>query len=646
MMTDSAISNRKLPRLWVETLWILDSLDTSQPIREVPLRRGLNLVVSPPRGGSVGHGVGKTAFCQLLRFVLDDPDWSTGSALRDELLHTFPEGAVAARVHVGGETWTVLKLWRHQRQNRASRHATWRQLADNEVENEYGVYSAVLTRTLVDPLPIKQLPGSEQPIQWPHILAWCSRDQNARYQGYFKWRAKGAGFRLPAKSPPYLVKAVLGLLRDDAMLQQIEQQEQEVSRLTSELASLREEPTRMLLLARQQLARQLDVTGDTPFRRRDLLDEQNLLDRARQRKQGYAQELATLGDRVTELDRERDQLVGRCAPIRENIELLENEIAQYEALKQNNMDRVRELQQEAKSLQHRQDTMCDLGHRLLRDCQYVETRIELVQIDRARGARKYSDDIKTIDAELAKAKTALATWQEACIPLDQQAQDLEAQREHLLSRRASIIADDRRLQEAIAAYESYEPVAMGYAPHKDAEELEERLHASKAQLARLWGKQNEDSDEFAERLRSISGRMQALADQLPAFSWGRFRDDEQAKSRPFQLGPQTSTTFRVLETLTGDVACLLDSVDAGSFHPGFLLHDSPREAEMSEAIFWALITQMRGDDPEGFQYLVTTSTDAPAKLNEFVRLTLDSSDESGYLFRTRIGTETRSLSLS
>ena len=33
------------PRLWVETLWLLDSLTATQPLREIPLQRGLNLIV-------------------------------------------------------------------------------------------------------------------------------------------------------------------------------------------------------------------------------------------------------------------------------------------------------------------------------------------------------------------------------------------------------------------------------------------------------------------------------------------------------------------------------------------------------------------------------------------------------------------------
>src|SRR5690606_19421566 len=124
------VSSDVRPRLWVETLWLLESLMAEQPLREITLSRGLNLIVSPPRTDSPGHGVGKTAFCQLLRFVLDDPLWSEGSTLRDELLQSedLKEGAVAARVHIGGEVWTVLKPWQHQKMYRASRHADWRQL--------------------------------------------------------------------------------------------------------------------------------------------------------------------------------------------------------------------------------------------------------------------------------------------------------------------------------------------------------------------------------------------------------------------------------------------------------------------------------------------------------------------------------------
>ena len=43
------VSSDIRPRVWVETLWLLESLTGEQPLREIPLSRGLNLIVSPPR---------------------------------------------------------------------------------------------------------------------------------------------------------------------------------------------------------------------------------------------------------------------------------------------------------------------------------------------------------------------------------------------------------------------------------------------------------------------------------------------------------------------------------------------------------------------------------------------------------------------
>jgi len=71
------------PRLWVETLWLLESLTADEPLREIPLHRGLNLIVSPPGKGSSGQWTWeKPLFSQLLRFALDStPSWSEGSVL-------------------------------------------------------------------------------------------------------------------------------------------------------------------------------------------------------------------------------------------------------------------------------------------------------------------------------------------------------------------------------------------------------------------------------------------------------------------------------------------------------------------------------------------------------------------------------------
>lgn len=55
--------------------------------------------------------------------------------------------------------------------------------------------------------------------------------------------------------------------------------------------------------------------------------------------------------------------------------------------------------------------------------------------------------------------------------------------------------------------------------------------------------------------------------------------------RPFEVA-RGGEAYQVLEVLLGDIVCLLDSaVSEASNHPGFLVHDCPQEADMSERLY-------------------------------------------------------------
>src|SRR5690606_20981653 len=55
--------------------------------------------------------------------------------------------------------------------------------------------------------------------------------------------------------------------------------------------------------------------------------------------------------------------------------------------------------------------------------------------------------------------------------------------------------------------------------------------------------------------------------------------------RPFEVA-RGGEAYQVLEVLLGDIVCLLDAaISEESCHPGFLVHDCPREADMSERLY-------------------------------------------------------------
>lgn len=636
--SEHKVSQRE-PRLWVETLWLLESLACERPVREIPFRPGLNLVVSPPGSGSPGHGVGKTAFCQLLRFVLDDPHWSDGSTLRDELLQSeeLKEGAVAARVHVGSEAWTVLKPWRHQKHYRASRTADWRRLASNEADNEFEAYQAALQEHLVGILPVQELPGSKQPIQWHHILAWCSRDQNARYQSFFQWRAEGVGFSLPAKSPVALMRIVLGLLRDARTLRELDRVTKEVKNLESKLQSLHEQSQYLMEHARRQLNRQLATSTAVPFRQDGLIEHPNLIAVARQRHEAYQQELHAIDVNRQQLAAEREALIEKRAPLKGAIDLLANEIAQYEAYSAGDLKRVEELQNEASSLRQRLPSWCDAGHRQLKDCHHVNERIELTQIDRVQRIAQHRQASSSRESALEALRHRLNELETEATPYSARLAEIETSISGLDGRCAQALSADELLRHAIEDYERHEAIVSGISASAETAAADRALASAKGRLGGLRMSYAGERSATGARRRAISETMDAVARALPGFGWGVFNDDEKHQSHPFRMGPMHSTTFSVLEILAGDIASLLDSASTQSFHPGFLLHDSPREAEMSEAILWRLLGHVASYDSGAFQYIVTTSTEPAADFEPFVRLRLSAGGDDAHLFRRRFG---------
>ncbi|KFF32962.1 chromosome partitioning protein ParA, partial [Pseudomonas aeruginosa VRFPA01] len=396
----------------------------------------------------------------MLRFVLDDPLWSDGSSLRDELLQSreVKEGAVAARVHVGGETWTVLKPWLHQKHYRASRTADWRQLAANDAENEFTAYQAALRQHLVDILPIQELPTSKQSIEWHQILAWCSRDQNARYHNYYQWRADGVRFSLPAKSPAALMQIVLGLLHDATTLRDLDSAAKAMEDQKSQLQALREEPARLLKHVRRQLTRRLNVSAATPFRQDGLLEHPNLIGIAKQRHDAYQQELRAIETERQGLAADHQAWVERRAPLKSVMDLLANEIEQVEALIAGDIQRVEELQNEASSLQQRLPTRCDAGNRLLKDCSYVIERIEQTQIDRKQRIALRQRSKESLESELPPLRSRLNELKVEMAPIAAQLAAIDRQNTELDSRYAQSLSADQLLSEAIEDYEHYESV--------------------------------------------------------------------------------------------------------------------------------------------------------------------------------------------
>ena len=234
---------RALPRLWVERVWLLESREPLVVIRTVDLRPGINVVwarepeVEDGAGlASAGHGVGKTSFCLMLRYTLGD-DANAIAALREKAASNFPKGGVAAKVHIDGVVWLVFRPF-GMGPSIAKQCDDLAELFTGRLEGEFQRYLDALQTAFIGKLAVQTLPGTNQALEWRHLLAWCIREQRTGFDGFYHWReADGLGFRRSRKDPPLFVNAVLGLLDGEAgrLMREVETAQTALEELTKRI---------------------------------------------------------------------------------------------------------------------------------------------------------------------------------------------------------------------------------------------------------------------------------------------------------------------------------------------------------------------------------------------------------------------------
>lgn len=106
----------------------------------------------------------------------------------------------------------------------------------------------------------------------------------------------------------------------------------------------------------------------------------------------------------------------------------------------------------------------------------------------------------------------------------------------------------------------------------------------------------------------------------------------------------TATLSTSATVLGFDFACPIGYITGLGQLPGLFLHDSPREADMEDAMYHRMFdlaahleAVFAGAEPS-FQYIVATTTPPPDELDRepYVRLRLDARQEDGLLLRRRL----------
>lgn len=639
---------RESPTVWVRALRIVHALGDGphQAVREVRLRRGLNIVWAPPRGpvasptsgppseaSIAGHTAGKTSFVRLLRYVLGDRHFGS-EAVRRRVRERLPDGWVLAEVEVAGETWAVarpLGIGAHP----FCARGTVLDAITFAPREDFRSYLDALAAAVLPALPAARFPDGTGVIGWEHVLPWLTRDQECRFSDLVEWRHPSSASESPALTVDqrhFLMRAVLDLVTDAERVAQ--------ERHAELLAN------RKRLVDRRPL---LEHQGRTDTERL-----QRLLDVELPPSEGLFAEAGTaLVERRRAIVTERQAHLTAAAAAREEATRTRDSVVAALARAEHDVREAERL------LGIEERTLTGL------DAKQAGKRMQSLFADLPLGSRYCSVPMTEAQRQgcpLASSRT---------VALDERRAALTAEEER--TAQAEIVAAHRievtKRQDALRAAEEdqrsvngrYLRAQTAYDEARDALQVSQQVLRETERLLTFatssW-REVERSEEDVLRLTSEietslahqkalrEERTAALADLSATFEHviqvllgpgvqGRVESSGRALTLHVERdGDRDSAALATVKLLAFDLAALTASMEGRGAFPGFLVHDGPREADLAHDIYerlfkYAAELEKASPGEPAFQYVVTTTTEPPADMQRAPWLQLVLSGASG-----------------
>ncbi|MBZ5505143.1 MAG: hypothetical protein LAO78_06630 [Acidobacteriia bacterium] len=615
---------RNEPRLWVRRLVIWEK--PGEVIRDIPLRRGLNIIWSPDPGASKadlglnagsGHGAGKTLFCRLLRYCLGEETFANDE-LHKNITGVFPAGYVGAEVIVCGQPWAVIRPIGQTRKHITRKATTLEEVDFKEAGTGIDPILSELDLRLFPDGIDTYVSSTRSHIAWMLALAWISRDQECRFDHLLDWRHPRADSRSIASTLSkdellIVVRAFLRLIKKEEI-----QAQNEREKLSDQKRSLERDKTyyeRRIDQLRHELADSLSLDDNT------LPTGKLALSVFRDAANGKLKALDRDGakqstrDKIASLRRERDTILEEIAVLTAQI----SRIRATEALHHEQMKALR-------------------GERANLDADEIKARLGPVcpvcnvPIERALAEGCGLSHVVHDPQNVAKEKQYVAGQIHACgqaidrckLQNSTHAKQLEALRRNENKVQREI---DRHEREKETSERELRQKWFGLNRVLDKTTELERAYDTITRLEKSLAKCAGQDEELRDRQSAYRGRHADVLLRLnELFSYicrGLLGDNVTSTLALSGQGLQADVqvggmAMESLKAIAFDLTALLMSIEGRADLPTFLMHDSPREADLGESIYhrlFRLISRLEEVSKEPpFQYIITTTTKPPEDL--------------------------------
>jgi len=645
---------RPEPALWFRELRILRKLEPgdANEVRRVTLRRGLNVIWAPPEEGDEpelygdglsGHASGKTLFCRVLRHLLGEKNYGP-KTLHDSVATKFDHEVWAvAEVFVDTQLWLVARSLAGTARRFACKGVTMDELlGGNVTHGDYALFTNAVEAAACGPV-LEEAQGGAQ-FGWRYLLPWLARDQESRFAGLTEWRSSLAESENPQTSAyeqQELMKAVLGVLKAEEIRFRVRLHaaEETIKKATEELPALTRAEKRDYGKLTESLKRagMKDFTG--------LENVADLRGRRRLRAEGLkmALEKAEQDEKLVAAQGAWDKAVsahttvdGRVTQATQTLETTKTALAARTSRRQR-------LQAEGiENPARMEEGMCPktLPFALKKGCvtpppgSSIETAMNLGEImtegdDLERLKKEHEKQLADLKAEQDRLKQRVVSTHTA----------YEAERKRVTDETAEQREWQRQLNGTSILFESAEESEFAAATERkaleDATKTRDEIKGTVEDLRRDHvATEQRLSDAFADAVRAAMG--------------GKVEPSVTPTDRGFTLsvkrkGELSGAALETIKVLAFDLAAMVLSIEGAGYHPRFLIHDGPREADMARLIYerfflYARKLEQSFDDSEtaNFQYIITTTTPPPKDMQregEWLRMTLNTTQTNERFLR-------------
>ena len=606
-------------------LWVRRIVIWSEPgvkLREIHLRPGLNIIWAPDPADratasdgdvTVGHGSGKTLFCRMLRYCLGEDRFAPAEQ-RDRIASAFPEGRVGAEVMLGGIQWSVVRPIGIGRRHFAVRDADLDQVATG-VDTATGIapfLEAVVASVLSNEVAAL-IPGSESTNAWLVTLAWLSRDQECRFDKLLDWRATDSDSGSPVRNLAVqqrqdALRAVIGAIAPEEFRlraelddleacqgkasQDVARMEWAANRLRSGLIQefgLGSEDLLPGRMAAEPLRKSAKGSFDRLVRVEPDVDGGNL-DMARSEYEGVRQRIEVLQSR-------KSALQGLIPEIKKLIARINGEIPGASAGVGSLARPVCPICEVP--IDRALAEGCELSHRLP-NLDDAERRLKALERDRDQESNrlvKSRQELTQITQELDSAHQ----HSDASYRRLREVERLRDARSDAWFKARRLIDDVDRLDELLVEQERTQ---------SRADTLERDIQTKRDRTAAFRDAQTGVIDTLSRFFNAI------IRAVIGADAAGTISFDGNGLRASVELGGERSTAaIDSVKVIAFDLAAMCMSIEGRTHLPAFLVHDSPREADLGLSVYHRLFRLVRNLEEAGaqplFQYIITTTTSPP-----------------------------------